>query len=329
MPKVVFFTDIAQEEKIVPVGQLSLMASLLIRHAPADFDVSVHSSRLSDDEKISLVKEADFLILLPGQISAPVLKSAPRLKLIQLVSAGYEGMDLNLCRELGVPVANNGGANAIDVAEHTIALILCFYRRLAELDHNVRNNQWRAVDTGRSTYTINGKTAGVIGLGHIGRRVAQLLRVFDARVLYYDKQPPPPETDRQLGITRMTLEALLQASDLVTLHVPLSVETRGLIGQRELGLMKSTTLLVNTCRGPVVDEAALIEALKNQRILGAALDVLEKEPPDSTNPLLTLDNVLLTPHVAGVTYDTWERRGRFIFENLRRVWEGLSPMAQV
>ena len=318
MPKVRFFTFLFSE-----------ITHLLTQYAPPDFEVSVHASDLPDEEKISLVQDADFLILFPSQISERVLRSAPRLKLIQLVAAGYDNMDVGLCRELGIPVANNGGANSIDVAEHTIGLILGFYRRLIELDRNVRAERWRDIDTGVSTYTIKGKTVGIVGLGNIGRRVAHLLRAFGARVLYYDQYPPDENIEAELGLTRMTLEVLLRESDIVTVHLPLTPETRGIIGRHELSLMKPTTVFVNTCRGPIVDEVALTEVLSERRILGAALDVLEQEPPSPDNPLLKLENVLLTPHVAGVTYDTWTRRGEFVFQNLQRVWEGEPPLAVV
>ena len=289
----------------------------------------MHASDLPDEEKISLVQDADFLILFPGQISERVLRSAPHLKLIQLVAAGYDSMDMALCPELGIPVANNGGTNSIDVAEHTIGLILGFYRRLIALDRNVRVDRWRDIDTGSSTYTINGKTVGIVGFGNIGKRVAHLLRAFEARLLYYDQYPPAGDIASELGVTRMGLEDLLRESDIVTVHLPLTHETRGIIGRHELSLLKPTTVLVNTCRGPIVDEAALTEVLSERRILGAALDVLEQEPPAPDNPLLKLDDVLLTPHVAGVTYDTWARRGEFVFQNLQRVWEGESPLAVV
>ena len=318
MPKVRFFTFLSPE--ITP---------LLTQYAPPGFEVSVHASDLPDEEKVSLVQDTDFLILFPGQISERVLRSAPHLKLIQLVAAGYDSMDMNLCRELGIPVANNGGANSIDVAEHTISLILGFYRRLIELDRNVRADRWRGIDTGSSTYTINGKTVGIVGLGNIGRRVSHLLRAFGARLLYYDQYPPPPNIESELGVTRMALEDLLREADIVTVHLPLTHETRGIIGRHELSLLKPTAVLVNTCRGPVVDEVALTEVLSEGRILGAALDVLAQEPPSPDNPLLKLDNVLLTPHAAGVTYDTWTRRGEFVFQNLQRVWEGEPPLAVV
>jgi phosphoglycerate dehydrogenase-like enzyme len=197
------------------------------------------------------------------------------------------------------------------------------------MDHNVRHERWHAIDSGASTYTVHGKTAGIIGLGKIGQRTARLLAAFGARLVYYDPYPPPASVEQELGIQRLALDDLLRQSDIVTLHVPLNKETQGIIGERELGLMKPTALLVNTCRGPVVDEQALTQALQGRRIFGAALDVLEKEPPLANNPLLQLDNVLFTPHTAGVTYDTWPRRGEFVFANLQRVWTGETPLAAV
>lgn len=318
MPNVIFLTSLAPET-----------AALLTQHAPAGYDVAVHPIDLPEEQQTALVHNADFLILFPGVISDAVLRSATNLKLIQLVSAGFDRVNVALCRELGIPVANNGGANSIDVAEHTLALILAFYRRMGEMDSNVRHERWKAIDSGATTYTIHGKTAGLIGLGQIGRRTARLLAAFGATVLYYDPYPAPPAVEQELGVRRVELDELLQQSDIVSLHVPLNEATRGIINARTLARMKPTALLVNTCRGPVVDEQALTAALQQRQIAGAALDVLEQEPPDPANPLFQLDNVLLTPHIAGVTYDTWPRRGEFIFANLQRVWNGEAPLAVV
>ncbi|MBM3215384.1 lactate dehydrogenase [Candidatus Poribacteria bacterium] len=318
MPKVVAFTSLIGEP-----------ARLLFGAAPPGYDVAQLRPSLDDGSKAAVVRDADFLILFPGSISETVLRAAGRLKLIQLVSAGYEGMPLSVCRELGIDVANNGGSNAIDVAEHTLALVLAFYRRLTELDRRIRGEPGFDSRTGETTYTIDGKLCGIVGFGNIGRRVARLFTAFGADVIYADAVPAPEAVENELGVQRESLHELLRESDVVTLHVPLTSATRGLIGARELGLMKPSAVLVNTCRGPVVDEPALVDALRAQRLRGACLDVLTQEPPAIDNPLLTLDNVLLTPHTAGITFDTWERRGRFIFENLNRVWEGQEPLARV
>lgn len=317
MSKVLFLTN------VVPA-----VSAQIIEDAPDGFDVHVHSADLPVDEVKPLIGDADYLILFPSRVEDDALRAASQLKLIQLVSAGFDQMNLDLCRELGVPIANNGGANAIDVAEHTFTLILGVYRRLREVDHNVRTNQWRAIDTGLSTYTIHNKTVGIIGMGKIGQEVAKRLQGWGAKVLYHDAYVPQ-EVVAELGVTSVSLPELLQSSDIVTLHVPLNDSTHHLIGAAELAQMRDTAILINTCRGPVVDEAALIEALRGGQIRGAGLDVLESEPPAADNPLLEMENVLLTPHSAGITYDTWRRRGQFIFENLQRVEAGERPQALV
>ncbi len=318
MPKVIFFTQLVPE-----------LAQQVIAPAPSEWVVSFHPHDIPAAEKARLTADADFLILFPSAIEESVLREAQRLKLVQLVSAGFERMPLELLDELAIPLANNGGTNAIDVAEHTFALILGVYRRLTEMDRNVRNECWKAIDSGMTTFTIQGKTVGIVGLGHIGREVAARLVPFGAQVLYYDPYPVQAEVERALQVERVELHELLQRSDVVTLHVPLNEQTHHLIGASELARMKSSAILINTCRGPVVDEAALIQALESGAIQAAGLDVLREEPTDPHNPILQFDNVIFTPHVAGVTYDTWERRGQFIFENLQRVWAGKEPLSLV
>ena len=318
MPRIVFFTS-----------QNPAVSRILLEYAPADFEIVVHPIDTDDEKKISLVGDADFLLLFPGRLSGAVLKAAKKVKLIQLVSAGFDELDLELCRKLGIQVANNGGTNAQDVAEHTVALILGVYRRLVDLDKFARTNRWDELEIGLSTHTISGKTVGIIGLGHIGRQVARLLRGFGAYLIYNDVEEAQPELERELRISRLGMVELLQTSDIVTLHVPLTEQTRHLIGRCELSHMKTTALLINTCRGQVIDEQALASILKVNRIMGAGLDVLEEEPPDINHPLLSLENVLITPHVAGVTLDTWRRRSEIIYQNMQRVWEGndlLSPL---
>ena len=316
MPRIVFFTS-----------QNPAVSRILLEYAPADFEIVEHPIDTDDEKKISLVGDADFLLLFPGRLSGAVIKAAKKVKLIQLVSAGFDELDLELCRKLGIQVANNGGTNAQDVAEHTVALILGVYRRLVDLDKFARTNRWDELEIGLSTHTISGKTVGIIGLGHIGRQVARLLRGFGAYLIYNDVEEAQPELERELRISRLGLVELLQTSDIVTLHVPLTEQTRHLIGRRELSHMKTTALLINTCRGQVIDEQALTSILKENRIMGAGLDVLEEEPPDINHPLLSLENVLITPHVAGVTLDTWRRRSEIIYQNMQRVWEGNDPLS--
>ncbi len=318
MPNVLMFTTLAPEN-----------VSELVGVAPKGFETDVHSTHLPDTQKAELIAEADFLILFPSVLSNHVLREAKKLKLIQLVSAGFDKMDVELCRELGIPIANNGGANSIDVAEHTVMLMLAVYRRLCEMDRNVRSGGWDAIDSGLETFALYGKIVGLVGLGNIGRQTAQRLRPFGVELVYADAYAASPEVENELGVRQLPLDELLETADIVSLHVPLNDATRGLVGARELALMKPSAVLINTCRGPVVDEAALADALQSGAIAAAGLDVLAAEPPEPDNPLFALSNVTLTPHTAGVTHDTWARRGEFVFHNLARVWEGKPPLAVI
>lgn len=318
MPIAPFFTGILPE-----------MAERITNHAPADYKVTVHAPNLSEAEQIETLQDADFLILFGAPPADAALRAAKNLKLIQLVSAGYDQLNVALCQELGIPIANNGGANSIDVAEHTLALILGFYRHMIAQDCNVRNNQYKNINNGLDTYTIHGKTVGLVGLGNIGQRVAKLLNTFGAKIIYTDAQQASPQVEEEYNATYTDLNSLLQQSDIVSLHVPLLDSTRNMISTEQLAQMKSNALLVNTCRGGVIDQPALTKVLQEKSILGAALDVLTPEPPDPNDPILKCENVLLTPHSAGVTFDTWSRRGEFVFANLQRVWSGEKPQAVV
>ena len=167
---------------------------------------------------------------------------------------------------------------------------------------------------------------GLIGAGNVGRKVARRFKSFETRILYYDARPAA-DIENELDARKVSLDELLRESDIITIHIPLLTETRALIGKHELSLMKPNTVLLNTSRGPIVDEKALIEALTENRIAGAGLDVFEMEPIQTDNPLLTLDNVLLTPHTAGHSYEGWFRRTQFAWENIQRVAKGQQPLS--
>ncbi len=184
MPKTIFFTNLAPE-----------LAGQIVAPAPAGWDVQVHSAKLLTGEKAVLAADADFLILFPSVLELEVLNAAQNLKLIQLVSAGFDQMPIDAIAARGIPVANNGGTNSIDVAEHTLALMLGVYRLMPQMDRNARGDNWKAIDSGLHTFTIHGKTVGIIGLGHIGRQVAQRLAPFGAELIYYDPYPAKPEVE--------------------------------------------------------------------------------------------------------------------------------------
>ena len=270
--------------------------------------------------------EARYLVgFVDGLVEEGLYRAAPKLKLIQLLSAGYDRADLAAARRARVPIANNGGANAVSVAEHALMLMLAVCRRLPLQHENVRSGRWRGNETPR-VHELRGRTLGIVGLGTIGKKTARLARAFGMTVEYYDVARLSENAEDALGVRFRLLGEILRGSDVVSLHVPLNPSTRGLVGARELALLKPTAVLVNTSRGPVVDEAALIAALGEGRIAGAGLDVFDQEPPDPDNPLFSLDNVVLTAHLAGPTVESAPARLRNAFDNVERVERGEAPL---
>jgi phosphoglycerate dehydrogenase-like enzyme len=254
-------------------------------------------------------------------------EAAPRLKLIQLISAGYDRIDLEAARKAGVLVANNGGANSVAVSEAAVMLILATLKRLVWQHINVVNGKWRIGDFAQNRlYELSGKTVGIVGLGTIGKKVARRLRGFDVQILYHDLIRLPEDQDDALGVRYALLPELLRTSDVVTLHVPLTDVTRGMMSRPQFALMKRTAILVNTCRGPVVDEDALHEALTSGQIAAAGLDVMTEEPPAKDHRLFRLDNVTITPHSAGPTWENWAKAFRNGFDNIQRVASGGQPL---
>lgn len=307
-------------------GQSQQVADIFCGMMPEGFEVASQPYRLSDKEKADLVQDVEFLVLHPAEISANVLREAKSLRLIQLLTAGYDKIDLRLTKQLGIPVATNGGANAWSVAEHTIALLLALYKRLVHCDKSVREGTWRKPVSGFNTFEAARKTVGLIGMGNIAKKVARRLKAFETNIIYYDIKPAP-EIEKELGCRKVSLDELLREADIITIHVPLLKETHALIGQRELSLIKPTTVFINTSRGEIVDEKALIAALKEKRIAGAGLDVFGTEPITTDNPLLMLDNVVFSPHTAGHSYEGWFRRSSFAWENIKRVAAGQVPLS--
>jgi phosphoglycerate dehydrogenase-like enzyme len=271
--------------------------------------------------------DAEYFLGLARTMGTEFFRSAPKLKLVQLLSAGYDRVDIEAARKAGVPVANNGGANAIAVAEHTILLMLAVLKQLVRFHLDVVAGRWRPPASSESpVYELSGRMVGVVGLGNIGKKVARRAAAFDARVQYYDIVRLSEAEEDALGVRFVLLSELLRTSDIVSLHVPLTDATRKMIGPRELGLMKPGAILVNTCRGPVVDEEALYQALRERRLGGAGLDVLIDEPPPKDHPLFSLPSVTLTPHSAGPTWENWTARFRNGFDNIERVAAGRKPL---
>ena len=245
---------------------------------------------------------------------------------MQLTSAGYDRVDLEAARKAKVPVANNGGANSIAVAEHAVMLMLAVLKKLVYHHLNVVSGTWRAADFASvRTYELEGKRLGIVGLGNIGKKVARRVQGFDMDVRYYDVVRLTADQEDALGVRFALFNELLRTSDVVTLHVPLNDVTRAMMSTAQFARMKRTAILINTCRGPVVDENALHQALTSGTIAGAGLDVMVEEPPKKNHPLFSLPNVTLTPHSAGPTWDNYERAYRNGFDNIQRVEAGRSP----
>jgi len=250
---------------------------------------------------------------------------APGLRLVQVLSAGYDRADLSAARRAGVPLANNGGANSVAVSEHALLLMLAVSRQLIRQHANVVAGRWRGNATPR-LHELRGKVLGIIGMGTIGKKVARLAQAFGMIVHYYDIARLPEDQEDLLNVRFRLFRELLRGSDVVSLHVPLNERTRHMLGARELALLGPSAILINTSRGPVIDEPALHAALAAGAFAGAGLDVFDQEPPAADNPLFGLDNVVLTAHMAGPTQESNISRLRNAFDNVQRVERGEAPL---
>ena len=278
-----------------------------------------------------VVKECkDAVALIPAghrAFDTELISKLQNLRLIQTFSAGTDWMDKAALAELGVSVSNNGGANAVAVAEHAVMLMLSIERKIDRQIDSVKNGTWMAGVGGDRTefHTLVGKRVGIVGLGRIGSRVAKRLQGWECEVVYYDVVD---FDDEYLGATNakfVELEELLETSDIVSLHVPLERTTHHMISDREFALMKDSAILVNTCRGPVVDEAALKRALKDGQIFGAGLDVTEVEPIEPENDLPNMPNVVVTPHLATRALESEHNATANAIANVARVARGEMP----
>ena len=294
--------------------------------APSNMELVV--APFGSPEFKAVVGEAEYLVGFGNKaIDAGFYATAPRLKLFLLLSAGYDTVDIEAARAAGIPVCNNGGANSTAVAEHALLLMLATCRRLVSQHENVVAGRWRGNDPSQvKLYELRDKTLGIVGLGAIGRKEARLANAFGMTVHYYDIRRVSEAEEDALDVRFKLLGEILRNSDIVSLHVPLTPASRHMIGAAELARMKPSAYLINTCRGPVVDEVALTAALEGGAIAGAGLDVFDQEPPAADNPLFRLKNVVLTPHFAGPTWDNQQARFRNAFDNCQRVARGDAPL---
>ncbi|MGL4636629.1 MAG: 2-hydroxyacid dehydrogenase [Beijerinckiaceae bacterium] len=302
----------------IPEARATQLRALL----PTGFTLTC-ATESTEAHRMALIRNADFAITGQVEVSAAVLNAATRLKLLHKWGVGVDNIDLEITRQRGIRVARTTGSNALPVAEFTIGLMLSALRCLPYGHHKLKHGQWHGPGMlPTQTMLLSGKTVGIVGLGAIGTAVAKLLRGFGCRIVYSKRQPLSAHDEEALGVQHVPLQSLLREADVVSLHCPLTRETTNLIDRTALASMKPTAVLVNVARGGVVVEHDLYEALKTRVILAAAMDVFSIEPLPTDSPLLTLDNLVVTPHLAAVTADTFEPTVRRMFETIRLVSEG-------
>jgi glyoxylate reductase len=273
-----------------------------------------------------LIQDKDGLLsMITDSVDGELMDRAPRLRMIANMAVGYNNIDVKAATARGIPVSNTPGVLTDATAELALALILAAARRIADMDRLTRRGEfrWWAPMLFLGT-EVTGKTLGIIGLGRIGKAVARRARGFDMRVIYHNRERMGSDEERELQAEYADMKRLLRESDFVSLHVPLTEETKYLVGAKELALMKPTAFLINTSRGPVVDEKALVKVLRERKIGGAGLDVYENEP--ALAPGLTeLDNVTLLPHIGSGTLETRTRMASLAVENLLAGLRGDAP----
>ena len=295
-------------------------------------DVDVWEDDLPPPREVILEKIVDLdgiLALLTDRMDAEVMDRAPRLKVIANYAVGFDNVDVPAATARGILVGNTPGVLTETTADLAFALLMAAARHIVPGDRYTREGRWKTwgplLFLGQD---IHHATLGLVGLGRIGSEMAKRARGFDMRVRYFDPTRSAA-AERELGVEYADMETILRESDFVSLHTPLSPQTRHLIGRRELAMMKPTAILINTSRGPVVDQAALYDALKNKTIYAAGLDVFDVEPIPEADPLLTLDNVVVVPHIASASVHTRTRMATLAAQNLVAGLTGAPPPAPV
>lgn len=276
-----------------------------------------------------IMPQADGMIGAGRKLDESILQYAHKLKVISSISVGFDNYDVDYLNQRGILLTNTPDVLTETTADLGFALLMAAARRVTELNQWTKQGQWkRTVQPAQYGVDVYGKTLGIVGLGNIGAAMARRGRFgFNMNVLYYS-QHAKPELEQQLGAQRCTLDELLQQSDFVSIHVALNEHTHQLIGRKQLAQMKKSAILINVARGQVIDEQALIDALNQQQILGAGLDVYAKEPLQ-TSPLFALPNVVTLPHIGSATIETRQAMNNLAFENLSNALNGIRPTYMV
>lgn len=285
-----------------------LLEGLAAQFPDAEF-VSYEDRGETEEELIRRGKDAEVIVIANQKISDAVILGWEKLQLLDIAFTGTDHVNVELCHERGITVCNCAGYSTVAVADLVFAMAIDLMRNVIPCNRVIRQGGTKA---GLVGCELAGKTFGVVGTGAIGSRVARIAAAFDCRVLAYSRTEKP-----ELGVTYVPLEQLVEESDIVSVHVPVTPETRGLISRDLIGRMKETAYLINTARGPVVDTEALAEALTGGKIAGAGVDVFDVEPPiPPENPLLSAPNTVLTPHIAFASWEAFEKRAHIVFENI-------------
>lgn len=285
------------------------------------------SSCKNEEELIETVKDAHIIIFTFSKITANVINRLTNCKMVIRYGVGLENVDIKAATEKGIYVCNTRNYGTFAVAEHAFALLISVTRRIQLLDHNVRNNIWD-MQSIPPVYSLQHKTLGITGFGNIGRYVCKMALAFDMKVIVYDPYIEQ-ETVRKLSAEKVSFDDLIKNSDHITIHAPLTEETRHIFSKDVFGKMKNTSTLINTSRGGLVNQNDLIMALKSAQIAGAGIDVFENEPLDPHNELLTIKNVVLTPHVAWYTEDSIVNLHQEVIDEVIRVLHGNLPQNAV
>jgi D-3-phosphoglycerate dehydrogenase len=297
---------------------LAVLKSLV----PAGFEI-VFPEKNDRAEHLSMLETAEYIFVGATNIDADLIQRAPHLKMIQKWGIGVEKIDLEAARAKGIMVAITSGANSLPVAEHTIMLMLASLRRLPLAHNSLVQGQWITPKLRAMCNQLEGKTVGLFGFGNIAQAVAKRLAGFDVRILYYSRNPIDTVIERDLGVTRVDLDTLLAQSDILSLHATLNASNKNVIDAAALGKMKPSAILINTARGALVDEVALVEALQSGRLGGAGLDTFCIEPLTKDHPLLHLDQVVLTPHSGASVNEVVAKIGAHAMSNMQRFEQGL------
>jgi glyoxylate reductase len=304
-----------------------------LREIEKYFDIDLWSDYKAPPYEVLVKKasEADALVtLLTDRIDKNLIDNAPRLRIISQYAVGYDNIDIDYATKKGIYVTNTPGVLTDSTADLTIAIMLAIMRRVVEADAFVRKGDWEASGTGWHPLMLlgrelKGKALGIIGMGRIGRAVARRAKGFGMKILYTDVSRLPPEIEKELEAEYVNLKELLKRSDVVSIHTPLTPKTYHMIGEEELKLMKKDAYLVNTARGAIIDTNALVKAIKEGWIAGAALDVFEQEPLPAKHELIGLKNVVLTPHIGSATIEARTAMALKVAENLTAFYHKRVP----